>query len=139
RADTFASREQQQSDLEAVQSLSLNVSDTQQILAFDAGSWSGVQNESLGVLEQVMRGQVRANQLDEVRRAIPARVSVSLSDAQAQIVASLVTNLIAPNSFYDDSATQAARQAASNAVAPVYRQVVRGQAVLVRGQVVTDE
>jgi cyclic-di-AMP phosphodiesterase PgpH len=139
RADTFAVREQQQSDLQAIQSLTLNPTDAQQILAFDSGAWSNVQGEALTVLEQLMRSQVRADQLDEVRRAVPARVSVNLSEAQARMVTALVSGLILPNSFYDDAATQAARQSASTAVAPVYRQIVRGQAVVVRGQVVNAE
>src|SRR5262249_2965451 len=89
--------------------------------------------------EQLMRGQVRSDQLNEVRRLVPSRVSVNLSEAQAHVVAALVTDLIAPNSFYNEAATQAARQSARDAVAPVYRQIVRGQAVVVRGQVVTAE
>ena len=139
RADTFAAREQQQSDLQAIQSLTLSTDDAGQILAFDGSAWSNVRGEALSVLEQLMRGQVRGDQLDEVRRSVPARVSVNLSEAQARVVAALVSDLIAPNSFFNEAATQAARQAARNAVAPVYRQIVRGQAVVVRGQVVTAE
>jgi putative nucleotidyltransferase with HDIG domain len=139
RADTFAAREQQQSDLQAIQSLALNTDDARQILAFDNSAWANVQGEALTVLEQLMRGQVRGDQIEEVRRSVPARVSVNLSEAQAREVAALVSDLISPNSFFNEAATQAARQAARNAVAPVYRQIVRGQAVVVRGQVVTAE
>jgi putative nucleotidyltransferase with HDIG domain len=139
RADTFAVREQQQSDLQAIQSLTISPDDARQILAFDGNSWTNVQNEALTVLEQLMRGQVRGDQLDEVRRSVPARVTVNLSEAQAQVVSALVSDLIAPNSFYNEAATQAARQAASAAVQPVNRQIVRGQAVVVRGQVVSAE
>jgi putative nucleotidyltransferase with HDIG domain len=139
RADSYAVREQQLSDLQAIQSVSLSPDDAQQILAFDNAAWTNVQGEALTVLEQLMRSQVRADQLDEVRRSVPARVSVNLSEAQARIVAALVADLVLPNSFFNDAATQAARQAASAAVAPVYRQIVRGQAVVVRGQVVRAE
>ena len=139
RANSYAVHEQQQVDLQAIQAFSLSPGDAQQILAFDNSAWSNVQTEALTVLEQLMRSQVRADQLNEVRRSVPARVSVNLSEAQAQIVSALVSDLILPNSFYNDAATQAARQAASAAVAPVFRQIVRGQAVVVRGQVVTAE
>ena len=37
-----------------------------------------MQDEALTVLEQIMRGQVRADQVDDVRRSVPARVSVNL-------------------------------------------------------------
>ncbi len=139
RADTFADRERQQAYIQANQSLALSADDARQILAFDGNSWTNVQGEALTVLEQLMRGQVRGDQLDEVRRSVPARVSVSLSEAQAQVVAALVSDLIAPNSFFDQAATQAAREAARAGVAPIYRQIVRGQAVVVRGQVVSAE
>src|SRR5712692_1051907 len=70
RADTFAAREPQQSDLQAIQSLTLNTDDARQILAFDNSAWANVQGEALTVLEQLMRGQVRGDQLDEVRRSV---------------------------------------------------------------------
>ncbi len=139
RADTFAAREQQQADLQAIQSLTIQADDARQILAFDSNAWSNVQGEALAVLEQLMRGQVRGDQLDDVRRSVPARVSINLSEAQAHVVTALVSNLIAPNSFFNQAATQAAREAARSAVAPIYRQIVRGQAVVVRGQVVNTE
>lgn len=139
RADTFAARERQQSDLQAIQSLTLGTDDARQILAFDGSAWSNVQSEALTVLEQLMRSQVRGDQIDEVRRSVPSRVSVNISESQAHVVAALVSDLITPNSFFNGAATQAARQTADNAVAPVYRQIVRGEAVVVRGQVVTAE
>lgn len=139
RADTFANPVQQQADLQAVQSLTISPDDARQILTFDASSWINVQSEALTVLEQLMRGQVRGDQLDDVRRSVPARVSVNLSEAQAHIVAALVTDLIAPNSFFNQAATEAARQAARANVTPVNRQFVRGQAVVARGQVVSAE
>ena len=137
RADTFAVREQQQADLLAIQSLTVQADDARQILAFNGAAWTNVQGEALTVLEQLMRSQVRNDQVNEVRRSVPARVSVNLSEVQASIVTALVADLIAPNSFFNEAATQSARLTASDAVTPVYRQIVRGQAVVVRGQVVT--
>src|SRR5437868_6793677 len=93
RADSFAAREQQQTDLQAIQSLTLNPNDARQILALDNSAWSNVQAEALTDLEQLMRSQVRADQLDEVRRSVPARVSVNLSEAQARVVTALVSDL----------------------------------------------
>ena len=139
RADTFATFDQKQSDLQAIQGIAVSPDNARQILTFDDASWTNVQDEALSVLEQLMRGQVRTDQVNDLRRLVPARVSVNLSEAQAQVVTALVSNLIAANSFYNEAATQAARTAASSAVAPVYRQIVRGQAVVVRGQVVTQE
>lgn len=139
RADTFASQAQHLADLQAIAGLNLRADNAQVIINFDSAAWTAVKDEALSVLEQMMRSQVRADQVDDVRRAVPARVSVRLSEAQAALVTALVTNLIAPNSFYNDAGTQAARQAARDAMRPVLRSIVRGQAVVVRGQVVTAE
>jgi len=137
RADSFASQDQRQSDLEAIEGLDLPAEAARLLLTFDASAWLSVKDEALSVLEQLMRSQVREDQVAEVRRSVPARVSVSLTEAQGEVVAALVGNLIAPNSFYNAAATEAAREAARAAVEPVMRQIVRGQAVVVRGQVVT--
>ncbi len=138
RADSFADLPQRRADLMSIRGLTLIAQDANLMLSFDTPSWTQVQEESLAVLEQLMRGQIRPDQLDDVRRAIPARVSVNLSETQAQVVTALVTGLLAPNSFYNEAATQAARNTARDRVKPIYRQIVRGQAIVVRGQVVTE-
>ncbi len=139
RADAYAETSQKQADLQAIEGLNLRADNTLVILNFDNSAWTAVKAEALSVLEQMMRSQVRDDQVADVRRDVPARVSVSLSEAQAALVTALVTNLISSNSFYNDAATQAARQAARDAVKPVQRSIVRGQAVVVRGEVVTAE
>jgi putative nucleotidyltransferase with HDIG domain len=139
RADTLASVQQRRADLMAAEGVDLTEDAATQILNFDSQAWTLVQDESLAVLEQIMRGVVRADQMGDVRRAVPARVSVSLSESQVEVVTALVTDLLAPNSFYNEAATEAARQAARDAVEPIEKQLVSGQAVVVRGQVVTAE
>ncbi len=139
RSDTFASLGQRRGDLLAVQGLHLTEDTANQILNFDTQAWTLVQEEALAVLEQIMRGVVRADQMGDVRRAAPARVSVSLSEAQVEVVTALVTNLLAPNSFYNEAATAAAREAARAGVEPIQKQIVSGQAIVVRGQVVRAE
>jgi putative nucleotidyltransferase with HDIG domain len=139
RADSLASPEQRRQDLMAVEGVDLSDDTATQILNFDAPAWTLVQDESLAVLEQIMRGVVREDQMGDVRRAIPARISVSLSEAQAAVVTALVADLLAPNSVYNEAATEAARQAARDAVEPIQRQWVSGQAIVLRGQLVTAE
>jgi cyclic-di-AMP phosphodiesterase PgpH len=139
RADIYASVDHKLDDLMRMQHVRLPEAAAERILAFDQTSWAIVQDEALSVLEQMMRGQVRNDQLEGVRRSVPARISVSLTEPQAEVVTALVTDLIAPNSFFNELATTAAREAARNNVEPVFVQLVRGQAVVVRGQVVGEE
>ena len=138
RADALASPAQKQADLLSLRDLRLTPETADLILSFSDAQWTAVQAEALSVLEQVMRSEVRPGRLEDVRRSVPARVSVNLSDPQAQVVSLLVAGLITPNSLYNEAATVAAREAARQNVEPVYRQVVLGEAILVRGRVVTE-
>lgn len=139
RADTFADASRKRLDLMAIRDLSLPGDVADLILSADDEAWADMRAEALTVLEQVMRSQVRSNQVDEVRRSLPVRVSVDLNDEQARVVVALVGPLIVPNSLYNEAATEAAREAARQAVEPVTKQIVRGQAIVTIGRVVTDE
>ena len=129
---------QKLSDLTAIRDLPLSPDVAGLIANFTTTQWSAVQSEALSVLEQTMRGQVRQDELEGLRQSIPARVSVDLNEAQVQVVSALVMPLIVSNSFYNEVATQAERDAARAAVAPVSRQFVRGQTVVARGQVIKE-
>lgn len=139
RADTLAAPVQKYADLTAIRDLGLTNEEAALVLNLDIAAWEKVQAEALSVLEQIMRGQVRADQLTDSRRAVPARISVNLDENEATVTTILMENLIIPNSFYNAEATEAARLAAQEAVLPIYKTVLRGQVVVARGQVVTDE
>jgi hypothetical protein len=139
RADALATAEQKLADLMTLRDLPLTAAEAGLILALEEDDWAAVQTEALTVLEQVMRSQVREDQLHDIRRSVPVRLSVDLSDSQSQVVLLLVRPLIVPNSVFNAEATEAQRQAARDAVEPVVRQIQRGQAIVTRGQVVTEE
>ena len=86
RADALASPAQKQADLLSLRDLRLTPETADLILSFSDAQWTAVQAEALSVLEQVMRSEVRPGRLEDVRRSVPARVSVNLSDPQAQVV-----------------------------------------------------
>jgi putative nucleotidyltransferase with HDIG domain len=137
RADGYATLEGKAVDLTSIRDLPLAPDVASQVLTLSDTQWTAVQAEALNVLERTMSGQVRADQVDSLRQSTPARVSVDLSDTQAQVVTALVSRLIVPNSFYNETATQTKRETARAAVQPVSRQFVTGQTIVARGQVVT--
>jgi putative nucleotidyltransferase with HDIG domain len=139
RADSLATSAQQQADLIAIRDLPITGSLSGAILGFSETQWAAVQAEALTVLEQMMRRSIRPDQLEDLRRAVPAQVSVELSDAQAGVVVELVKGLLIPNSLFDEAATEAAREEARQKTPAVQVKVVAGQAIVVRGQVVTEE
>ncbi len=137
RADNRIALVEKQAQLTSLPDLPLTDASASLILRFSEDAWITAQNEALTALERVMQSQVRADQLEGVRRSAPALLSVDLTDEQVTAVTALINPLIIPNSLYNDVATNDARQAARDNVGPVVRQIIRGQAVLTRGQVVT--
>jgi hypothetical protein len=65
-------------------------------------------------------------------------VSLSLSISEANTAGKLAAGFVAPNSFFSEELTEAARQAARQAVEPVMRTYGAGQIVVRRGQVLNE-
>jgi putative nucleotidyltransferase with HDIG domain len=137
RADGYASVEQKMADLEAMEDVYLDQEDLQALLELSDTHWQAVQQEAIVVLEQVMRSTVREDRISDVRRSLPALVSLSLTQDQAAIVADLVTNFVLPNSFYSDELTEAARQEARQGVAPVKVTIQADEIVVQSGRVIS--
>jgi hypothetical protein len=138
RLDAFASTEAKLNDLAALDEIHLQQDTASRILALSESRWQAVQQEAISVLEQVMRGVIRDDRLEDARRNIPSLVSLSLTEEQSQIVAELTAAFVAPNSFYSGDLTEAARQAAADAVTPVMRTFKSGETVVQRGAIVSE-
>ena len=137
RADEFSTPEQKQSDIQSLSDLTLNSETTGQILNLTDARWDAIQQEALSVLEQVMRNTIRENDVATIRRSVPSLVSLALTEEQAKLVAELVSAFIAPNSFSSRELTDAARQAARDAVQPVVQTYKPGEMVVAGGQIIT--
>lgn len=138
RADAFATPEQKYDDLAAAAGFTIDAAMANALLDLNDAGWAAVQAETISVVERVLSGQVREDRLEETKNRVPALVSVSLTEAQADLVTQLATPYIVPNSFYNEAQTTASRQAASEAVAPIQQTFVQGQIVISRGRVVTE-
>ncbi len=138
RADVFATPEQRYSDLAAITDFTIDNTMAEALLDLSDAGWSAVQAEAVSVIERVLSGQVREDRLEETKIRVPALVSVSLTEAQANLVTQLATPYITPNSFYNDTQTTTARDAAREAVAPISQSFVQGQIVISRGHIVTE-
>jgi putative nucleotidyltransferase with HDIG domain len=137
RADEFSTLEQKQSDLSALSDLTLKPDTVNQILSLSDTRWDAIQQEALSVLEQVMRNTIRENDLQNIRRSVPSLVSLALTEEQAGLVVDLVSAFIAPNSFSSPELTDAARQAARDAVQPVVQSYKTGETIVASGQIIT--
>ena len=138
RDDTYASTEQKLTDLAALEDLQLSRDLVLQILGLSEVRWQSVFEESINVLEQVMRTTIREDRLNDALQRVPSLVSLTLADDQVSIIVSLVTEFVAPNSLYDEALTENARQQARNQVDPVLVSYAAGQTIAQRGQVITE-
>ena len=137
REDTFATPEQQLADLAALEDIQLRQETAENILAQSDTRWQAIQQETINVLEQVMRNTIREDRLEEARRSVPTRVSLSLPEDQAAIVAELAAAFVAPNSFYSPELTEEARAQARANVNPITRTFLPGETIVQRGRVIT--
>jgi hypothetical protein len=137
RADEFATPEQKFADLQSLSDISLEPETIEHILELSSARWDAVEQESLSVLEQVMRNTIRENDLPMIRRSVPSLVTLALTEEQAGLVAEMVSAFIVPNSISSPELTEAARQAAREAVTPVVQSYKPGEMVVAGGQVIT--
>ena len=137
REDSLANQEQKISDLGNLIEIAISPDLAQSILELNQEEWASTQNESLIVLEKMMRTTIREDQLTEIRHNVPALISFSLSQDQARIVEELAAPFVTANSIYSEEQTESLRQKAREAVAPVSRKYISGELVVQRGQVIT--
>jgi membrane-associated HD superfamily phosphohydrolase len=134
RADSLASTAQKRAWVLAVPELSSLAPETiDSLLALSNESWDRVQLETLAVIGQVMRQEIREGEVGEARRKVPRMIGLDLSDEEAAVAAALTQSFVIPNSFLDPAATAEAQTAAREAVGPVTRRFEEGQVIVREG------
>jgi putative nucleotidyltransferase with HDIG domain len=139
REDNFSSLEQKYTDLAALEGIYISQETAGQILDLSDVRWQTVRQEAVVILEQVMRNDIREVDLEEARQQLPSLVSLSLSEDQVALVVELASAFVAPNSFFSEEQTQAAREEAIQNVLPVSRSIAAGETIIRRGEVVQAE
>jgi putative nucleotidyltransferase with HDIG domain len=137
RNDENSTTEQKISDIASLNDVTLKTETIKKILALTPARWDTLQQESLSVLEQVMRRTIREQDVESVRRLVPTLVSLALNEEQAALVVELVTAFVAPNSLYSADLTEAARKSTREAVQPVIEEYKAGEIIVLRGQIIT--
>ena len=137
RLDENATPEQKAADIASLSDITLQPETIEQIISLPATRWEAIEQESLSVLEQVMRGAIRDEDLGTVQRTIPSLVSLSLTEEQAALVVELVTAFVKPNSLYNADLTEATRKSAREAVQPIVEVYKAGETIVLRGQIIT--
>ena len=137
RADSYATTDQKLNDLSKMTDISINTDLGTRILTTSDTRWDAVSVEALNVLEQVMRTTIRTDKLTDAKRNISTLIDLSLPEAQAKLVADLVTPFVVPNSVVSVEQTDLAKEQAVETVKPVEKVYVSGETIIQRGQIVT--
>ena len=138
RADENATPEQKAADIASLSDIALKPQTIEQIISMPAARWEAIEQESLSVLEQVMRGAIRDEDLESVKRTVPSLVSLSLNEEQAALVVEIATAFVKPNSLYNAELTEATRKSAREAVQPIVEVYKAGETIVLRGQIITS-
>lgn len=132
-----ATYEEKLGQIQAMEGFILKPGSINNLLTLTDESWLRVSQESLRVLEQVMRNTIRSDNLDATQMNIASLVNLTLNNTEVSLVVDLVTPLVIANSFYSPELTDAARVLARNKVEPVMVSYRQGEMIVSSGQVIT--
>ena len=140
RADPYGSQIEKSDWIAAIPDLTLSDSTVDTIInPKNEQEWSDTRQEALAVLNQAMQTEIRESQISITRRRLPTLVRLDTPDEYANVIVDVTEDLIKPNTFPDEAATEAARQTAVASVEPVKVKYERGQVIIGAGQVVGQE
>jgi putative nucleotidyltransferase with HDIG domain len=137
RLDSFSTVDQKIFDLQKINEVSLSSAHAERLLSLTDDQWIVFQEESLGVLEEIMRNPIRQDQRNQAQKNIPTLISFSMPQDQAEIVSELVTPFVIANSLFSEEQTKAAIEAVRSEVEPVSRVYLAGETIVRRGQIIT--
>ena len=137
RADTTSTGDVKQAQLANLNNIDLKPDSIKLILSLSDSRWDAVQQESLRLLEQVMRSPVRTDNLDAVQASIPSLVDLTFSDEEAGLVTEFVGAFVVTNSHYSADLTAAAQKSARDAVQPLVQTYKAGERIVSAGEIIT--
>jgi len=136
RSDIFATLGQKIEDIQKISDLKISGDVAETILSLDDERWAAVQEESLYLLEQVMRNSIREDQIANMQRNLSTQISFDFSDSESEIINDIVSQLITANSLYSNDATSASIETARSKVEPVIKKFVAGEIIVSSGEVI---
>lgn len=138
RADSQANTDTKLRYLQAIDGLLIEEQIGLSLLEISQPDYEMVKADVLTIIEELMRQDIREEQLSAVRRSARRQASLDLTPVQEQIVNALAPQFIVANVFPDEAATAVAREEAAAAVEPVVRSVTKDQRIIRTGDMVTE-
>jgi putative nucleotidyltransferase with HDIG domain len=137
RNDVHASNIEKVNDLQIIPEFGLTNERAQEILALSNTEWESIRQESVIVLEQVMRNTIREYDVSTSREEVPILISYTFSQPLSNLIENIVSPLVIANSLYDAASTEEARRDARDSVDPVTTTYVTGQNIISQGEIIT--
>jgi len=139
RNDPYSDESEKISDLEKLMFFQMDAELAAKILTIQEDRWLAIKDEVGRVLELIMRENIRDYQVNEIADNIPGLINYSFSADENQVIQYLVKSFLVPNSLYSELETQKARLEAADKIHPVIKTYAEGQAIVLRGQIITPE
>ncbi|MEP7198856.1 MAG: HDIG domain-containing metalloprotein [Chloroflexota bacterium] len=137
RHDPHTTVAQKQELSAQIPELSISAAAFSATLNTDDARWALVARESLAALEQVMRTEIRPEQVSDARRVLPRFVSRELSTDETMLAGELVKGFVVANSLPNPRQTAALRDEARRAVSSVRVTIRQDETVLREGEVIS--
>jgi len=138
RRDPYASTEQKISDLSKISALALDEAIIARLASLSDEAWTQVADEVTVLLPRLMRESIRPSDLPSQIAQLSNQVSVRFDAQERAVVVAIVRDLLRANTFENVEATEAAREQAAQAVAPVSRSFARGELIVGAGEVISQ-
>lgn len=129
RRDPFATTEQKVQDIRQITALTLTDAQINRILSMSSETWQSVDDEVINVLERIMREPIREMDVGIIRNQLPTQVSIRFSTQESEVIVAIIEDLIRPNTFPNEAATEEARRRAVEAIIPVPRTFAANEVV----------
>jgi putative nucleotidyltransferase with HDIG domain len=135
RADSLNPTPRKRGWILAVPELSeLSTETTDRLFSLSDESWDRVQLETLDIVEEAMRQEIREGNIDIARERIPRLVGLDLSSEEAAVTSALAQSFLRPNTFLDPEATVEAKARARGEVPSTLRTFEAGQIIVREGE-----
>lgn len=138
RYDDFSTLEQKKSDIAAITDLSLDPLVAEALLTLETDEeWQAVDAQVIRLLERVMGGEVREDNLQAVGDGLRNLISASYTENEVRIITAIVSNLVRANAYYNEELTRQAENQAAESVPVEVRSFARGQMIIREGEIAT--
>ena len=136
RYDDLATPEQKRADLQAITALTLSDQVINHLLAIeDEAVWRAVDAQIMRLLERVMSGEVREDNIQSRRDNLPNLISATYSEGEARVIQAITEDLLRINTFYNEELTRQQQMRAAADVPVEVRSFASGQMIIRAGEI----